>query len=231
MLVIDVEASGTEYQKHSIVSIGAIDFDHPDNRFYGECRIWEAADVRGTSAGLVEAVCEQCGAKCPTSGQPQLRAHIMQEALVVNGFSEADITDDTKDTEAELVTKFLEWSQHIADRTLTGQNVSFDRDFVRAAAMRAGLSWDLAYRTIDTHTLCWMHIVKSGKRPPVDPQHRRSALDLDAVLRYCGIPKEPEPHNALTGALSHAEVVSRLLYDKKLLPEFEQFEIPWLTEA
>jgi hypothetical protein len=40
--------------------------------------------------------------------------------------------------------------------------------------------------------------------------------------------KEPDPHNALTGTLWHAEVTSRLLYDKKLLPEFEQFEIPWL---
>ena len=60
-----------------------------------------------------------------------------------------------------------------------------------------------------------------------DPEHKRSALNLDAVLNYCGIPNEPEPHNALTGAKSHAEVISRLLYDKKLLPEFEQYHIPW----
>lgn len=197
MLVVDVEASGTEYLKHSIVSLGAIDFVNPENRFYGECRVWEGA-------------------------------HIMNEALAVCGFTKEEITDPNKKTEGELVTEFLEWSQHMADRTLAGQNVSFDRDFIRAAAERAGLSWDLAYRSIDTHTLCWMHIIKSGKNPPVDPQHRRSALDLDAVLHYCGIPKEPEPHNALTGALSHAEVISRLLYDKKLLPEFEQYEIPWV---
>jgi len=57
--------------------------------------------------------------------------------------------------------------------------------------------------------------------------HRRSALDLDAVLNYCGIPEEPAPHNALTGALSHAEVIARLLYGRKLLPEFEEFAIPW----
>jgi hypothetical protein len=62
-------------------------------------------------------------------------------------------------------------------------------------------------------------------QPPV--QHRRSALNLDAVLNYCGIPEEPNPHNALTGALSHAEVISRLLYGRKLLPEFMQYEIPF----
>lgn len=154
-------------------------------------------------------------------------AHVTDEALLINGFSNEDIRDSNKKSEAELVTEFLEWSQHLGNRTITGQNPSFDRDFLQAAALRAGLAWDMAHRTIDTHTLCYMHIVKSGAPPPIDEQHRRSALDLDAILNYCGIPSEPEPHNALTGALSHAEVASRLLFDKKLLPEFEQYEIPW----
>ena len=113
------------------------------------------------------------------------------------------------------------------DRTLAGQNVSFDRDYLKAAAERAGhTNWPFAHRTIDTHTLCYMHMVTRGLVPPIE--NNRSALNLDAVLNYCGIPKEPEPHNALTGAKSHAEVISRLLYGKKLLPEFEAFEIPWL---
>ncbi|MFT7507604.1 MAG: DNA polymerase III epsilon subunit-like protein [Acidimicrobiales bacterium] len=196
MLIVDVEASGTNYQKHSIVSIGAVDFDNPENRFYEECKIWE-------------------------------NAHIMEGALEVNGFTEAEITDPSKQTEAEIVEKFITWSRTFTDRTLTGQNISFDRDFLRAGAQRAGLNWDFAYRTIDTHSLCWMHIVKRGNKPPVDTEHKRSNLDLNAVLGYCGIPDEPNPHNALTGALCHAEVTSRLLYDKKLLPEFEHLDIPW----
>mgnify|MGYP001572238703 FL=1 len=117
-----------------------------------------------------------------------------------------------------------------ADRTLAGQNVSFDRDILEAAARRAGhTEWPFAHRTIDSHSLCWMHMIKRGLTPPVDPQKKRSALNLDAILIYCGIPEEPKPHNALTGAKCHAEVISRLLYDKKLLPEFTQFEIPWLA--
>lgn len=196
MIIIDVEASGTNYEKHSIVSLGAIDLDEPTRRFYGECRIWEGA-------------------------------HIMDGALAVNGFTEAQITDVTKQSEAELVQSFMEWSQHMSNRTLVGQNVSFDRDMVRAACDRADIPWDLAYRTIDTHTLCFMHMVKRGITPPLDIQHRRTALNLDAILNYCGIPDEPEPHNALTGAMSHAEVASRLLYDRPLLPEFSHFAIPW----
>jgi len=197
MIVIDVEASGTNYEKHSMVSLGALDFDKPERRFYMECRIWDGA-------------------------------HMDPGALEVCGFTEAEINDPKKVPEGEMVRQFIEWTQHMGDRTLAGQNVSFDRDFVKAALGREGLPWDLAHRTIDTHSLCYMHMVKQGQTPPVDPEHRRSALNMDVVLNYCGIPEEPKPHNALTGALSHAEIISRLLYDKKLLPEFSQYEIPWL---
>ena len=195
MIIVDVEASGVDYEKHSIVSIGALEFEKPENRLYVECKIWDGA-------------------------------HFMPEALEVNGFTEAEIKDTSKKSEGEAIKDFLEWSETCDERTLVGQNVSFDRDFLRAAAERQHINWPLAYRTIDTHTLAVMHIIKRGKNVPTT--NNRSALDLDAVLNYTGIPNEPEPHNALTGALSHAEVTSRLLYDKKLLPEFEQFDIPWV---
>ncbi len=198
MLVVDGEFSGLNYEKHSIVSLGALDLENPSNQFYAECRVWDGA-------------------------------HIDPDGLAVNGFTEAEVTDINKMTEAELVRNFIGWSETVNDRTLAGQNVSADRDMLKAATYRAGFDWNFAYRSIDTHSLCWMHMVKAGLIPPFDAEHHRSALNLDAVLNYCGIPAEPEPHNALTGAKSHAEVISRLLYDKKLLPEFEQFEIPWLS--
>ncbi len=197
MIVVDVESSGVDYAKNSIVSVGALDLSKPDVRLYEECRIWDGA-------------------------------HIEEEALAVNGFTREQLLDPKKKSEADLVHTFIAFALKADDRTLAGQNVSFDRDFLRGAAIRAGhTDWPFAHRTIDTHTLCWMHMVKRGLQPPLDPEHHRSALNLDAVLVYCGIPEEPDPHNALTGALCHAEVISRLLYDKKLLPEFQQFEIPW----
>lgn len=197
MLVVDVEASGTEPTKHSIVSLGALDIQNPTNRFYGECRVWDGA-------------------------------HIMDEALAVNGFTKEQIQDPKKESEGDLVRRFFDWAADLPERTLAGQNVSFDRDFLKYAAMRAGhTNWNFSHRTIDTHTLCYMHIISRGQQPPLDKIHRHSALNLDAVLNYCGIPEEPSPHNALTGALSHAEVISRLLYGRKLLPEFTQYDIPW----
>jgi DNA polymerase III epsilon subunit-like protein len=196
MLILDIEASGLNREKHSIVSLGALDLENPTNRFYAECRVWEGA-------------------------------HIDDDALEVNGFTKEEILDPNKMTEAELIRNFMDWSKDIHNRTMGGQNVSFDRDMTREAARRARLDWNFAHRTIDSHTLAWMHMVKRGVTPPLDEVHHRSALDLDAILVYCGIPEEPTPHNALTGALCHAEVISRLLYNKKLLPEFEHLEIPW----
>ncbi len=198
MIVVDVEASGVEYHKNSIVSIGAIDFTNPENRFYVECRVWDGA-------------------------------HINDEAMTINGFTKEEIADPKKKSEADAVHEFIAWALTLSERTLAGQNVSFDRDFLKAAAERAGhTNWPFAHRTIDTHSLCYMHMVKRGLTPPVDPEKKHSSLNLDAVLNYCGIPMEPKPHNALTGALSHAEVISRMLYDQQMLPEFQMYPIPWL---
>ncbi len=196
MLVIDIEASGTNPLKHSIVSLGALDFENPSNQFYDECRAWDGA-------------------------------HIDPGALEVNGFSEAELTDPSKKSEAELLRAFLAWAADLPDWTLLGQNPSFDRDFIELACDRANINFPFAHRTIDTHTLCYMHMLQHGVTPPFDSLKRRTALNLDAALNYCGIPAEPEPHNALTGAMSHAEVASRLLYGKNLLPEFDMYPIPW----
>ena len=198
MLAIDVEATGTEAHKHSILSVGAIDLGDPVRpTFYAECRAWDGAKIE-------------------------------DEALAVNGFTREEAGDPNKQSEAELVHQFIAWALGADDRTFAGQNPSFDRDFLRCAAERAGhTEWPFAHRTIDSHSLCWMHMVKSGLTPPIDPEKKHSGLNLDAILLYCGIPEEPTPHNALTGAKSHAEVISRLLSDKKLLQEFEQYPIPW----
>jgi DNA polymerase III epsilon subunit-like protein len=197
MLVVDCEMSGLDPQKNSIVSIGAIDFDTPSRQLYEECRVWNGA-------------------------------HIEEEALAVNGFTKEEILDPSKQSEGDAVHAFITFAAGMADTTIAGQNVFTDLYFLRAAAERAGhTNWPFAHRIIDIHTMCFEHMIKRGVTPPVDPLKHHSALNLDAVLNYCGIPGEPKPHNALTGAKCNAEAISRLLYGKKLLPEFEQFAIPW----
>lgn len=45
MIVVDVETSGVDPYKNSLLSVGALDFDNPENQFYEECRVWDGAHV------------------------------------------------------------------------------------------------------------------------------------------------------------------------------------------
>ncbi|HQU07790.1 MAG: hypothetical protein B7X04_00905 [Parcubacteria group bacterium 21-54-25] len=198
MIVLDVEASGVIPTKHSILSLGALDLDEPSNQFYEECRIWNGA-------------------------------HIDDAALAVNGFSREEATAAEKKSEAELARAFIAWAlDRPRDRTLAGQNPSFDRDFVRAACERAGIDFPFPYRTIDTHTLCWLHMTERGIAAPM--AHGHSAISLNTALQYCGLPIEQRPHDALGGVYAHAEVIARIAYTKKILPEYEIYPIPWMTK-
>jgi oligoribonuclease (3'-5' exoribonuclease) len=201
MIAVDAEMTGLEPNLHSLLSVGIVDLDNPSRQLYEECRAWDGAKLE-------------------------------DEALAVCGFTREQATDPTKQSEADLVHKVIDFALQGSDITVAGQNVYTDLYFLRAAAMRAGhTAWPFAHRIIDIHSLAFEHMIKRGVTPPFNAEKKHSALNLDAVLVYCGIPEEPKPHNALTGAKCNAEVISRLLYDKKLLPEFSQYEIPWLSHS
>jgi len=190
MVIVDVEASGVSPEKDSLVSVGAVDFANPQNRFYEECRIWDGA-------------------------------HIEDEALAVNGFTREQITDPKRKTDREVVLAFLAWLEKIEEKTIAGHNPSFDRDFLQATAYRYHINWPLAHRTLDLHSICYFDMLQVGVEPPLTNGH--SALNLDAVLRFVGIPEEPKPHNALTGALVETEAFGRLFYKKPFLDEFLKY--------
>ena len=45
MIVVDVETTGVDPKENSLLSIGAVDFENPDNYFYGECKLRERAVI------------------------------------------------------------------------------------------------------------------------------------------------------------------------------------------
>ncbi len=195
MIVVDTELTGLDTEKDSLLSIGAVDLENPQNQFYGECRIWPGA-------------------------------HVNPVALEINGFSEKEIQDPKKQTDGELIASFIAWALTCNEHTLAGQNPYWDMAFMRNAAKRYHLDWPFAHRTIDQHSLAYMHTVKQGIVPPV--ANKRTDLNSDKIMEYVGIPVEPHPHNALNGAKQAAEAISRMLYGKNLLPEFAKYKIPWL---
>ena len=194
MIIVDVETTGLDPSKNSIVSIGALDFSKPKNQFYQECRIFDGAEVS-------------------------------QKALEINGFSEEEIKNSNKKTLESAILEFIKWAEDIDDKTLAGENSSFDRDFLKASMGRYGLRWEFGYRTVDLHSLGFAHYIKRGRIPPI--KDRRTAISLDKILGYVGMPEEPKPHNALTGAKMEAEAFSRLIEGKPLLEEFKKYLIPY----
>jgi DNA polymerase III epsilon subunit-like protein len=142
MIVVDVETTGTNPIKNSLVSIGAVDFDNPTEQFYQECRIWDGA-------------------------------HVETEALAVNGFTEEQITDPKKPTEAEIIKNFLAWIELRPNQLVVAQNPMFDLGFLQAATYRASQDYRLAHRSIDIHTLAFMHMVKRGIEPPIKNKKKR----------------------------------------------------------
>lgn len=192
MIVADVETSGLNTHKHSLLSIGAVELEHPDRQFYGECRMWDGASI-------------------------------MPDAIAVNGFTEAECRDPQKQSLADLMNTFYHWVEQCEDKTLAGQNVSFDRDFLNDSFSRSSMSWHFSFRTLDLHTMAYMDATK--RRLPIAHKNDRSDLSLDTILKYEGLPEEPKPHEGLNGAKYEAECFSRLLYGKNLLPEFAKYPI------
>ena len=192
MIIADIEATGLDIHKHSILSIGAVDFEHPDRQFYGECRMWEGASI-------------------------------MTDAIAVNGFTKQECSDPKKQSLKELMENFLHWIEQSDDKTLAGQNPSFDRDFLNNSFGRSGIGWHFSFRTLDLNSMAYMDMIKRGI--PVQHKNGRADLSLDTILKYVGLPEEPKPHNGLNGARHEAEAFSRLLYEKNLLSEFAKYPI------
>ncbi len=201
MIVVDVETTGLDYRKNSIVSLGAVYLKAQKNKFdvidefYGECRIFDGAEIQ-------------------------------KEALERNGFTVEQITNPIKVSLEQLMKKFLYFLSIIEDKTLAGENPDFDRDFIKSSFERFGILYEFNLKRInDLHSLSYSHHIKFGIDIP--QKNGASGLNLDKTLNYVGLPDEPKPHNGLTGAKMEAEAFSRLIYGKPLFEEFKKFEVPY----
>jgi DNA polymerase-3 subunit epsilon len=192
MIILDIETTGIDSHKHSIVSIGALDFYNPSNQFYKECQIWEGAEIDN-------------------------------EALLINGFTREEITNNSKSSLESVINDFISWMKNIENQTFAGENPSFDRDFIVNSARRYGFKIG-GHRTIDLHTISYSNHLKKDIELPL--KNNRTDLNLDKTLSYVGLLEEPKPHNALVGAKMEAEAFFRLIYGKNLFPEYAKFKLP-----
>jgi len=193
MIVLDIETTGTDPKRHSIVEVGAIDFDCPDNYFNKRCRIWTGAEI-------------------------------VPGAMEINGLTLEEIQDIKLPTQKELISLFIAWMDKIEDRTVAGQNVDFDINFLNESSARCGFNFRLGKRKVDQHSIVYAHYLKRNIIPPL--KDGSSDLKSDLIMNYVGLPPEPKPHRAINGARYEAEALSRLIRGKGMFEEFAWYEIP-----
>lgn len=117
-------------------------------------------------------------------------AEIHDTALKINGFTREQVTTNPI-SEAKAIERFFAWLQDTP--IMLAHNAGFDRSFVEHAARRADLKNPFSFRTIDVHSIVYMHMLRKRHKIP-------AKLSLNECLEYFGYAKEPDPHNALTGA-------------------------------
>lgn len=183
--------TGLDIGTCAVISVGAIDLKHPENRIYLEMRPFEGASLN-------------------------------PEALLVCGYTE-EALQKLPLSQEEALLKLKEFLDAADERNVVGQNVSTDVYFLNKAFERAGIDCKIPYRVLDLHSMVCAKLILS--KQPIPMEERKSSLNLDSLLLLAGIPEEPKPHVALTGALSAAEVYFRLIEGRAVLPEFSQFPL------
>lgn len=131
-------------------------------------------------------------------------AEVHDGALKVNGFTR-EYLSQLNQTEAQIIAKFFAWLK--LSPMMCAHNSAFDKSFIQAAANRASRPNPFGFRTVDIHSIVHAHIVQKGETPP-------AKLSLNECLKYFNLPKEPDPHNALTGARCNVQIYN--LVTKKI---------------
>ena len=147
MIVLDIEASGLNPQKHSILSIGAVDFNNPKNQFYEECRLWDGAEVDPNAL-------EVCGFTEQQIRDPKkktVRKVLTEFVKWVKKIPEQTIVGQNPNT--------------------------LDIPITIASLAREGLDWKPGYRTVDLHSVVYCHMLRRGIIPPTKDKRTDLNLD------------------------------------------------------
>jgi DNA polymerase III epsilon subunit-like protein len=150
---------------------------------------------------------------------------IDDNALDVNGFTMDECRDKSKQSTRDLIQHFEAWLESRTVKMIGGLQVAaFDVPFFNKKSTQVGLRARLHRRSIDLHSIAYAKMQTLGKVVPMTDGW--SVMDTDFIHPFCGLPKEPKPHNALNGAKWEAESLHRLMSGKNLLKEFSRHPVP-----
>ncbi len=196
-VVVDIETSGIDFVRCGIWQIGAIDLETKEE-FLDECRIDNEDEYRN-------------------DGDKPL--------FEIIGKTEAELRDESKQSQKELLEKFFEWMEKRSMKNLVCHNPQFDFTMLKLKAEKYGLKIPFHHRSFDTHSIAHtIYFQKHKKFLTEDKDY--SKMGLSNILKMCGMEDNRKEHNALEDAKLTAECFSRLMFGEKFLDEYSKFEIP-----
>jgi DNA polymerase III epsilon subunit-like protein len=149
---------------------------------------------------------------------------ISEGALKINGFTVEQVTDPNKQGLGTLMLHFCDWTKSVEEVTLAGENVGyFDMRGITDSLGKFGIENVFGHRSVDLHTVMRKFHEVNGFQIPIKGKH--DDISLDYALEFVGMPKEPMPHNGLTGAKLEAEVYSRLQRGSGLFEEYAKHQV------
>ena len=162
---------------------------------------------------------------------------VEEEALKVIGKTEDELRNPNKQSQKEMIEKFLSWVEVRPFRCFLCQNPQFDIGFLWNKAKKYGLKKTFNYRAFDLHSIAQTKYFEvHGKLLTRDDGS--SDMNLTSILEFCGMPdkrikvnngevaEEGNPHNALEDARLTGECFYRLMFGENLFEEYKKYEIP-----
>ena len=131
-----------------------------------------------------------------------------ERALKVNGFTVEETQDPAKFTEEKAMHNFIGWVNNCAgQKILLGHNAAFDLSFIKESCKRYDIKSPFQHRVIDLHSVYYYEELRQKGFVYEDVSRK---ISLNYILKELFDAKEPNPHNALTGAKCNAEVMHAL---------------------
>jgi len=155
-------------------------------------------------------------------GECRLRkgAVILKEVPKIIGMSKKEMLRKDKMSTKELLKKFFLWSKKIKDKRIAGLTPFFDYMYLYIESKRANLKLPFSHHTFDLRSVFYLkHIYLKDKIP-------KQKDNLDSIAKFVGIKIKRKFHNALEDAKLETECFYRLIYKKKIFPEYKKFPIP-----
>ncbi|UCD20887.1 MAG: 3'-5' exonuclease [archaeon] len=203
MICVDIETSGTGYNRAGILEIGAVDLENPKNIFREKARLSDEDGIFNKT-NLVDP----------------------RKVTEILGMTEEEMRDPKKQSEKEMLEHFAEWIKTVRIKNFVCQNPQFDYSFFWAKFEKYGLEVPFYHRCMDIDTMALMKYFEVHGKFLTNKDY--TDMGLRHILEFVGMSEYPKrkTHNALEDAKLEAECFSRLMYGKNLFEEFNKFQIP-----